>query len=270
MSKEKRNEIRIESWNELQDELYADAWQPELNRFRSPFAFRGTNGVEQSLETSLARLGGDFVKLERHLLRNFRKYARRDSVEHDTLWNWLALAKHHGLPTRLLDWSFSPFVAMHFATSNLNRYDEDATIWAVRFVQVHDLLPENARASLDDQSGSLFTVEMLAEAIPDPLKLSDLSDEDFVIFFEPPSIDERIVNQFALFSVMSDPEGRLELWLAEHPQLYKKIVIPAGLKWEIRDKLDQANVTERVLFPGLDGISRWLTRHYNQRRDDVV
>jgi hypothetical protein len=45
-----------------------------------------------------------------------------------------------------------------------------------------------------------------------------------------------------------------------------RVVIPAELKSEIRDKLDQANITERVLFPGLDGLSRCVARHYAPRR----
>ena len=41
-----------------------------------------------------------------------------------------------------------------------------------------------------------------------------------------------------------------------------KIVIAADLKWEIRDKLDQSNINERVLMTGLDGLCAWLKRHY--------
>ena len=73
------------------------------------------------------------------------------------------------------------------------------------------------------------------------------------------------MNQYALFSLASDPMLALDDWLAEHPGLLRKIVVPAELKWEVRDKLDQANVTERVLFPGLDGLSRWVARYYTPR-----
>jgi hypothetical protein len=83
-----------------------------------------------------------------------------------------------------------------------------------------------------------------------------------VIFLEPPAIDRRILNQHALFSLFSSPESQLDEWLGDNPRLYRKVRIPSSLKWEIRDKLDQGNVNERVLFPGLDGTSRWLARYY--------
>ena len=86
------------------------------------------------------------------------------------------------------------------------------------------------------------------------------------MFVEPPSFDERIVNQYALFSLMSRADALLDEWLLQPPQVARRLLIPAELKWEIRDKLDQANVTERVLFPGLDGLSRWVARYYAPRR----
>ena len=57
----------------------------------------------------------------------------------------------------------------------------------------------------------------------------------------------------------------LDDWLAGQPQLYRRVIIPARLKWEIRDKLDQSNITERVLFPGLEGLTAWLKRQYSPR-----
>ena len=92
-----------------------------------------------------------------------------------------------------------------------------------------------------------------------------LAHDPFVLFIEPPSLDTRILNQFALFSLMADPSARLDTWLEDHPHLYRRVIVPAELKWEVRDKLDQANINERTLFPGLDGLSRWLERYYTPK-----
>jgi hypothetical protein len=255
------------SWNELVDALFDQSWRPDLSRYRSNFAFRGLSDVGYDLKTSLIRLGGRYWELERHLIRNFRKYAYRNVVERDVIWNWLTVAQHHGLPTRLLDWTYSPFVAMHFATCRLDRYDTDGVIWCVDYVRCHELLPPSLRALLELEGCNAFTIPMLSEGA---LRLDDfdaLSEDDFVLFFEPPSLDDRIVNQYALFSVMSNPRAQLDQWLVRHPEIGRKIVIPAALKWEIRDKLDQGNITERVLFPGLDGMCAWLKRNYSPTRN---
>ena len=262
------DEIRIDTWAELHELLFADAWQESIGRFRSDFAFRGRGDARDDLQTSLMRLGGDLESLEGHLLRNFRKYARRSDVPFDSVWNWLALGQHHGLPTRLLDWTFSPYVALHFATSALERFDEDGVVWCVDFVRAHALAPEPLREALAAEGANVFTAEMLERATPRLRDLEALADEPFVVFLEPPSLDERIVNQYALFSVASDASLAFDTWLADRPDLVRRLVIPAALKWEVRDKLDQANVTERVLFPGLDGLSRWLERQYLPRPTD--
>ena len=258
-------EIQVNSWNELQDCLFRDAWRPELKRFRSPYVFRGMDDAAYPLHTSLIRLGGNFRELEPHLLRNFRKYAHRNIVERDTMWHWLSLAQHHGLPTRLLDWTVSPLVAAHFATADIERFGLDGAVWAVNHVKAHQLLPDRLKAELRREGADYLTVEMLAHVVDSLRDLDALAPPDFVIFFEPPSIDDRIVNQFALFSVMPNPEAELGCWLQDHPDLWYRIVIPAGLKWEVRDKLDQANITERVLFPGLDGLSQWQKRYYTPK-----
>lgn len=274
------------SWSEALELLYADSWDSRIQRYRSPFAFRGLADESWRLETSLMRLGREYKDLEKHLLRNFRKYAHREVVEQDSFWYWLSVAQHHGLPTRLLDWTYSPLVALHFATDDQKMMNQDGAIWCVDFPSVHVTLPKSLREALASEGSNVFTVEMLSRfellnltvsfmgfsvSTSDirPTKIRSLQDfdnltkKDFALFFEPPSLDDRIVNQFALFSVMSNPCAYLDEWLEESCAECRKIIITSDLKWEIRDKLDQANITERVLFPGLDGLSSWLKRHYS-------
>ena len=102
----------------------------------------------------------------------------------------------------------------------------------------------------------VFTADMLGRAASSLYDFDALAREDFVVFFEPPSLDDRITNQFALFALLSNPQVRFDQWLMWHSDVSRTITIPAALKWEVRDKLDQANITERVLYPGLDGLSR--------------
>ncbi len=258
-------EQRVSSWSDLDEQLFADAWQPELGRFRSNFAFRGRGNAADDLRTSLVRLGGDAPTLEGYLLRNFRKYAPGGGVPFDSTWNWLALAQHHGLPTRLLDWTYSPYVALHFATADVEAYDREGVVFCIDYVRAHELAPPALREALEAEGANVFTAEMLDRVAADFGSLRELAGAEFTVFLEPPSLDDRIVNQYALFSLMSAPAASLDEWLARHEVPARRLVIPAELKWEVRDKLDQANITERVLFPGLDGLSRWLKRYYLPR-----
>jgi hypothetical protein len=263
---------RARTWTELVEQLFEGSWNPDLQRFRSPYAFRGLACAEHALSNSLSRLAAagdaDVAKLELSMLRNFRKYAHEQTASGvDTIWHWLAVAQHHGLPTRLVDWTYSPFVALHFATEHPREFGEDGLIWCVNFVEANTLLPKRLKAILEEEYSDTFTVEMLGEF--SSLRAFDaLAREPFVVFLEPPSIDERILNQFALFSLMPSPVTRLDDWLEAHPTLCRRVVVPAELKWEVRDKLDQANINERTLFPGLDGLSRWLGRYYMPKPRD--
>ena len=254
----------MDTWLDILDALYEGSWNPDLERFRSPFAFRGMASVRHTLASSLVRLAGgraDVHRLELALLRNFRKYAHGEAAGTDSIWDWLALGQHRGLPTRLLDWTYSPLVALHFATDDPVTFGDDGVVWCVNFVEANKRLPPRLRRLLEREGSDTFTVEMLGsfETLAD---FDAMRRDPFVVFIEPPAVDRRILNQLALFSLMSSPAARLDDWLARHPRLVRKVRIPAAMKWEIRDKLDQANVNERVLFPGLDGLSRWLARYY--------
>jgi hypothetical protein len=141
--------VTVSSWTQLVDELYKESWDESIHRFRSPFVFRGVPDAAVDLSTTLMRLAvghEDISSLEGHILRNFRKYAHSDATLGTSIWNWLAIAQHHGLQTRLLDWTYSPFVAMHFMTADLNLYDRDGVIWCINHRVAKARVPDPMRS----------------------------------------------------------------------------------------------------------------------------
>ncbi|WP_247327755.1 FRG domain-containing protein [Bradyrhizobium sp. 21] len=264
------NIVNVANWSQLNEELFSETWDPKLKRYRSTFAYRGLNVHTYRLENGLTRLGTPYDGLEKNLIKQFKKYAHSHVTERSSEWHWISVAQHHGLPTRLLDWTYSPFVALHFATNSIDDFSSDSAVWKVNYAQVHDLLQDEHRTILKDFGSTIFSIEALAESIENlevlDSKHNEMMGTDIAVFFEPPAIDDRIVNQFAYFSALSDPKLSMDDWLSR-PLIAgkvdaKKIIIPAALKWEIRDKLDQSNINERVLMTGLDGLCAWLRRHY--------
>lgn len=265
------NEIIPTDWIELQKILFEENLN-SFNRYRSNFLYRGVSDSKYGLETSIQRLGTVPSEMEKHLIRNFKKYSPINTLidNYDNIWNWLSLGQHHGLPTRLLDWTYSPNVALHFATENINSFNRDGVIWRVNYIKMQNHYPNSISTYLKENSilvlGTNDLVGTIGKSYED-LKKFSANENNSIIFFEPPSIDNRIVNQFALFSFMLDEDSN-KLKYLENVGLIDKIIITQSLKWEIRDKLDQANITERIIYPGLDGISKWITRWYTEKEND--
>lgn len=214
------------------------------------------------------RTGPDYKNVEAHLLRQFTKYAYSHVEEKGNIWFWLSVGQHYGLPTRLLDWSYSPDVALHFATSNIRKYDEDGAVWMINYKKAHEYLPASLLGIVREENTWILTTEILGRMFKDLGSLDAKGHErgDFVIFYEPPSLDPRICNQFAYFSMTSRPDLLIDQWLLNYPDIWYKVIIKKELKWELRDKLDQRNISERILFPGMAGLSQWLARYYSSTK----
>jgi len=261
---DKQSEHLVQSWNDLNDYLYDGDWDEDLRRHRPTFVYRGQADISKDLRSPLAMLGGS-SEVEKHLLRNFRRYASTYAGVYESQWMWMAMGRHHGLPTRLVDCTHSPQVALHFAVSDIGSFEKDAVIWRIDYRETNQFLPRQVQALLESEGSDMLTVEMLDQLAKTLVDWDGLSKDAMLAFWEPPSLDDRIVNQYAVFALLSNRDAHLDEWLVRHPKCYSRIRVPAKLKWEIRDRLDQANVTERILFPGLDGLCMWLKRYYSPR-----
>ena len=206
------------------------------------FIYRGVSNELYGLIPSIMRTevfksnpGKDEIDyLERVLIREFQKRARPyiDRLPRDSNWDWewLALAQHHFLPTRLLDWTERPGTALFFAVEKKSlpeKENKDGCVWAI-------LAPRHVK----EQAGTKpETVEG-------------------VRLYRPPHIAPRIAMQQGCFTVhpgnyMSGPMD----WI-KGPKI--KFIIRSENKERIRTGLYAAGVNRAALFPDLDGLAKHL------------
>ena len=260
-------QIRIETMDQLMQLMAEQQYRPELKRYRDLQIYRGECNAGFTLSTSLQRnCKGLSRKLEQPMLHNFTKYAvLEEPMIEGNVWKQMIVGQHHGFPTRLLDWSFSPLMALHFAVteSDLDQMAaHDAVVWRIDIDELHDRLPSKYQKVMEKYATTVFSVDMLREAC-DSLEQYDADmGEDHLLIIEPPSLDRRIISQYSFFSVVPMGMKDIEKFLDVNTNKTARFVIAKELRWQIRDFLDHQNITERMVYPGLDGLSKWLGRHY--------
>ena len=154
-------ETVIRNWSDLQNAIFEDVWDPAIMRYRANFVYRGMSKASWSLFPSLNRACSHDLKLEKQLLRSLKKYGYADLQGVTSFWQTAALAQQFGLPTRLLDWTYSPLVAAHFATEDVGMYDRDGVIWCADIDRINEALPRALRERLKERQTGIFTMDML-------------------------------------------------------------------------------------------------------------
>jgi len=105
------------------------------------------------------------------------------------------------------------------------------------FIKINELLPSGFRQKLEEGDSSTFTLRMLSDIISQFKDFNKFAEKDFMLFFEPPSIDDRIINQFSLHSITFNPKIILSDILYNNEDTYVKVVIPKEIKLEVRENL---------------------------------
>ena len=234
----------IRSVGELIHLLKGDHVGPE------PVWFRGQANAAWPLLPSLSRGGG--VDVELSLFKRFKQNAL-PFVQHrpDSEWEWLFVMQHHGLPTRLLDWTESPLVALYFIVtdSNPTNVDEPGSLWA--------LLPQQLNKASNLEPGHQSDIP-------------GFGDDEHLNAYLPTQVAKKGVGLGPLAAIALRNNPRIQVQQGVFTVCHKNISplegdghvqylwryrVPADAKADLKRELDLLNINKLSLFPELANVS---------------
>ncbi len=234
----------IKEYIEIIDSIKVES---ERNGNKAELIFRGQN-VDRPLLPKLARLklNGEIKNVEKLIIKEFeRGIIPLSEFKPENDWDTLALAQHHGLPTRLLDWTYNALVALWFAVSDVAVEKENGVVWILN-------------AETEDFRVDVDTTKPLTNKITK--------------IYRPKVVSRRISAQSGAFTVHKiNEEGKmikLETNKRFGSKLTKVIICPEYF-CSIRKSLNTLGVNHSTIFPDLDGFCKHLERRFSKLNDEA-
>jgi FRG domain len=251
-------QYRLESWEAFL-KIITDS--PYSN-----WAFRGHRKEQWPLASALSRYFRAFrldrrawPQQEDRILRVFKRKAHQFLAQPpapDDDFQWLALMQHHGAPTRLLDFTWSPYVAAFFA---LERATGDAAVWALNPA---DISAGGIRRSPKSKARAIATSAMDPRLAGNFARYFLKGNREFIWLGEPEVMNRRLIAQSGTFVLPGALDRPMEEIARQYPDpksMMAKFILPAA---KIREtglrELYRMNITYATLFPDLDGLARSL------------
>jgi|SRR5271157_2293492 len=233
-----------------------ESWEAFLQLVTKPpysnWAFRGERDERWPLYSSLSRYLQNFgvarqawPAQESRILRIFKRKAHQfldkppDTADD---FQWMALMQHHGAPTRLIDFTWSPYVAAFFA---LERTLADGVVWAMNPARIESSRAERPK-QVDPRQKAHFARYFLK------------GNHRFIWMGEPHTMNRRLIAQSGTFAVPGVLDMPIEDILrdADPENILAKIVLTNPVREVGMRELYRMNITYATLFPDLDGLAK--------------
>lgn len=249
-------ELRIPTWEE------AKQYFTNLLNENDFWIFRGHYKSEWKLQPSLERILSNKpldLAIESKIILEFQRRAHQYLPSRhlpQSLLEWIALMQHHGSPTRMLDWTQSPYIAAFIAFENVYKEKGDVAIWAIDSLWLKQASIEKIKLYNNDIDFKIIKKDS------EIIKL--VNTESKIVFpLEPTIMNERLTIQQALFLFPSGKklsfEDNLMAYVENDSKKYiKKIIVPKSQGLSCLIELHRMNINAATLFPGLDGFARSL------------